>query len=101
MKLQKGDEVKIQIGKDKGKSGKITRVFTKENKVIVEGLNQYKRHVKAKMQGQKSEIVTITKPFAAARVALMCPHCKKQTRIGYLIEKNEKLRICKKCNKKI
>lgn len=101
MKLQKGDEVKIQIGKDKGKSGKITRVFTKENKVTVEGLNQYKRHVKAKMQGQKSEIVTITKPFAAARVALICPHCKKQTRIGYMVERSEKLRICKKCNKKI
>lgn len=101
MKLKVGDEVKVQIGKDKDKTGKITRVITKENKVIVEGLNQYKRHVKARMQGQKSEIITLTKPYDVSRVALMCPNCKKQTRVGYMIEKSEKVRICRKCNKRI
>lgn len=101
MKLKTGDLVKIQIGKDKDKTGKITRVLVKENKVIVEGLNQYKRHVKARVQGQKSEIITLTKPYDVSRIALVCPSCKKQTRVGYITEKNEKLRICKKCKKKI
>jgi large subunit ribosomal protein L24 len=101
MKLHTNDQVQIQIGKDKGKTGKITRVLTKENKVLVDGVNQFKRHIKARMQGQKSEIITITKPLDVAKVALICPHCKKQTRVGYIIENNEKVRVCRKCNKKI
>ncbi len=97
MKLRKGDEVKIVKGKEAGKTGKITRVLTKEHKVLVEGLNQYKRHVKARMQGQQSEIVTITKPLPVANVALLCPKCKEQTRIGYRTGGEEKVRICRKC----
>lgn len=101
MKLLKGDLVTVEIGKDKGKTGKVIRVLTKEGKVTVEGLNQFKRHIKARVQGQKSEIVTITKPMNVSKVALICPSCKKKTRVGYVIEKSEKLRICRKCNKKI
>jgi large subunit ribosomal protein L24 len=97
MKLIKGDLVKIVVGKDKGKTGKIEKVFAKESKVLVEGINQFKRHVKARQQGQTSEIVTITKPLSVANVALICPKCKEQTRIGYIISKETKQRICKKC----
>lgn len=101
MKLHTGDEVLVQIGKDKGKKGKITRVFTKEHKVVVDGVNLFKRHVKARMQGQKSEIITLTKPLDVAKVALICPKCKKQTRVGYKIENKDKVRICRKCEKEI
>lgn len=101
MKLIKGDLVKIVVGKDKGKTGKIEKVLTKEAKVLVEGVNQFKRHVKARQQGQSSEIVTITKPLSVANVALICPKCKEQTRVGYLISKETKQRICKKCNAEI
>lgn len=101
MKIHKGDTVSIQIGKDKGKSGKVLRVLTKEDKVLVEGMNQFKRHMKAKVQGQKSEIITIAKPMASSKVALICPQCKKQTRVGYKMENNEKVRICRKCQKEI
>ncbi len=101
MKLHKGDLVKIVTGKDNGKTGKIERVFTKENKVLVEGVNQFKRHVKARQQGQTSEIVTITKPLSLASVALICPKCKEQTRVGYAINKDTKQRICKKCGAEI
>jgi len=101
MKLHKGDEIIVQIGKDKGKTGKISRVLTKEQKVLVDGINQFKRHVKARMQGQKSEIITLTKPLDVAKVALVCPQCKKQTRIGFRMENNEKIRVCRKCDKKI
>lgn len=99
MKYLKGDEVKVIKGKDAGKTGSIEKVFGKENKVLVAGVNQFKRHMKARMQGQKSEIVTITKPLPVANVAVICPSCKQQTRIGYLVEKGKKLRVCNKCNK--
>lgn len=101
MKLKKGDQVKVVGGKDTGKSGAIEKVFTKLNKVLVPGVNQYKRHMKARTQGQSSEIVTITKPLPVAQVALICPNCKKQTRIGFSIEKDKKVRICRKCEKEI
>lgn len=101
MKLHKNDIVTIVTGKDQGKTGKIEKIFTKEEKVLVEGVNQYKRHMKAKSQGQKSEILTITKPLAVANVALICPRCKKQTRIGYIVSKDSKQRICKKCSAEI
>ncbi|SRR5260221_2204952 len=106
MKLLKNDEVKIVTGKDKGKSGKIEKVFSKIEKVLVPGVNQYKRHMKARQEGQPSEIVTITKPLPIANVQLICPKCKKITRVGYRLEKSakgesssgRKVRICRKCN---
>ena len=101
MKLKKGDSVKIVLGKDKGKTVKIERILPKIEKVLVTGINQYKRHMKARAQGQSSEIVTVTKPLASTNVALICPHCKLQTRIGFRVEKNGKIRVCRKCDKKI
>lgn len=97
MKLHTGDTVKVVTGKDEGKTGKITKVFAKENKVLVEGMNQYKRHVKARTQNQQSEIITITKPLAVSNVAIVCGKCKQQTRIGYTINKDTKQRVCRKC----
>lgn len=98
MKLKSGDQVSIVRGKDNGKSGTIQKVFTKELKVLVEGVNQVKRHVKARTPGQKSEIITLTKPLPISNVQLVCPKCKKQTRVGYKLLKDEKVRICKKCS---
>ena len=101
MKLKKGDQVTIIKGKDSGKKGAVEKVFSKEAKVLVEGVNQYKRHVKSRTPGQKSEIITLTKPLAIANVQLVCPKCKKLTRIGYKMLKDEKVRICRKCNGEI
>jgi|SRR5581483_655485 len=97
MKLKKGDEVKIVIGKDKGKTGKIEKIFPKVKKVLIPGINMYKRHVKARMQNQKSEIINLTKPLPISNVALLCPKCKQQTRVGYTIKNGKKERICRKC----
>ncbi|HEX7042924.1 MAG TPA: 50S ribosomal protein L24 [Patescibacteria group bacterium] len=108
MKLIKNDEVKVVAGKDKGKTGKIEKVFSKEEKVLVTGVNQYKRHLKGGYGDQKSEIVTITKPLPVANVQLVCPKCKKLTRVGYKVEATKtksgsttKVRICRKCGKEI
>lgn len=101
MKLKKGDLVTVVRGKDSGKTEKITKIYTKEAKVLVDGVNQYKRHVKSRVPGQKSEIITLTKPLAVASVQLVCPKCKKLTRVGYKMLKDEKVRFCKKCKAEI
>lgn len=101
MKIKKGDEVKVLVGKDKGKTGKVEKVFVREEKVLVPGVNQFKRHVKARSEKEKSEIKTITKPLLVANVALLCPKCHKPTRVGYSLEKDGKKRMCKKCKKTI
>ncbi|MCS7184130.1 MAG: 50S ribosomal protein L24 [Patescibacteria group bacterium] len=97
MKIKKGDTVLIIKGKDKGKSGKVIKALPKENKVIVEGLNLVKKHLRPKRRGERGQIVSIPHPLWVSKVKLICPKCKKPTRIGYQIENEKKLRKCKKC----
>ncbi len=100
MKIKKGDTVKVLLGKDSGKEGKVAFVLGKEKKVFVEGANLYKRHVRK--QGQiEGGIIDIPKPFNISNVALICPNCKKATRIGYTMAGSDKVRVCKKCKKEI
>lgn len=101
MKIKKGDNVKIIRGKDKGKTGKVEKVFSKAGRVLVLGVNEYKRHLKARSGAQKSEITTITKPLPLANVVLVCPNCNKNTRVGFVIKTGKKVRVCKKCKKVI
>src|SRR3990167_7799009 len=101
MKIKKGDTIIVTKGKDKGRQGNIEKVFSSEDKVLIPDVNQYKRHVKKNVTGKASEIVTITKPLPVSNVALICPKCKKQTRVGYKLEKGIKSRICRKCKKEI
>lgn len=100
MKLKKGDLVKVIRGKDKGRIGTIEKVIGKA-KVLIPNVNQYKRHFKKRLQSQKSEIITITKPLSLYNVHLICPLCKKTTRVGFEVVGDEKSRICKKCKKQI
>ena len=101
MKLKKGDNIKVIRGKDKGKTGKIEKVFPKLNKVLIPNVNQYKRHMKARSQNQPSEIVTLTKPLPQSNVSFVCPKCHKESRIGYKLEKGVKSRVCMKCESEI
>ena len=97
MKIKKGDQVKIVSGKDKGKTGKVIRVFPEDNKVLVEGLNLFKKHVKSHQQDKKGEIILIPKPITVSKIMMMCSSCNKPTRIGYSVSAGNKTRICKKC----
>lgn len=97
MKILKGDKVKVLIGKDKGREGEVLVTFPKNQKIVVKDLNIFKKHVKPS-QGQKGGIIEKERPLSASKVALVCPECKKTTRVGYQIDKSgEKYRICKKC----
>mgnify|MGYP000844974645 CR=1 FL=1 len=102
MKIHKNDTVKIISGKDKGKVGKVLKVFPKENKILVEGLHLFKKHVKPKKQGQKGEVILTPQPLHVSNVMFVCPACQKPTKVGYQVENNqEKIRICKKCKNRI
>ena len=98
MKYKKGDTVKIIIGKDKGKTGKIMKSLPKDEKVLIEGLNLYKKHSRPKTQGEKGQVVTVPRPIHISNVALVCSSCGNSTRVGYRFESGTKKRYCKKCN---
>ena len=100
MKLKKNDEVVVLKGKDLGKRGKIEKVFPKTGKVLVGGVNLFKRHLKAR-SGKPGGIVDITKPLEVANLALICPRCGQKTRVGYKLSEREKKRICRKCGEVI
>ena len=100
VKIKKGDKVMVLLGKDRGKEGNVERVMGKEDRVFVGGANLYKRHVR-KMQGMEGGIIDLPKSMNISNVGLICPNCKKVTRIGYKIEKDIKTRICRKCGKDI
>lgn len=97
MKLKKGDNVLITAGKDKGKSGKVERVFVQEAKVLIPNVNQYKKHRKPQGEGRPGEILTLSRPLPTANVALVCPKCKQPTRIGWRWDQTKKVRVCRKC----
>jgi len=100
MKIRKGDTVLVTAGKDRGKQGKVEKVLIKGNLVVVPGVNQYKKHRKGQ-GGQPGEILTLSRPLGMGKVAVICPKCKKQTRIGYEVKEGKKVRVCRKCDQAI
>ena len=96
MKLRKSDNVMVMAGRDKGKTGAVSRVLPSTNQVVVEGVNVVKRHTKPSNKNPRGGILEITKPLPAGKVAFVCPNCKKPTRIGYQLGKTKE-RICRKC----
>jgi len=98
MNIKKGDTVKILAGKNRGKTGKVLHTFPKKNKVSVEGINVYKKHIRPKKQGEKGEKVEVARPLNISNVSIICPSCGKNTRIGRRREKKNVIRVCKKCD---
>lgn len=98
MKLKTGDKVVVIAGKDKGKEGSITKVLRNENKVVVEGINVAKKHIKPNGQTAGS-IVDIELPINASNVMIIDPKTKKPSRIGHTTDKNgKKIRVARKSN---
>lgn len=97
MKLKKGDNVKVMAGKDRGKTGTIVRAYPDEERITVEGLNIVRKRSKPRRQGEKGQIVEVSRPMTASKVMLVCPNCKEPTRVGGRIEGSRKVRYCKKC----
>ena len=96
--VKTGDTVMVISGDDKGKRGKVMAVSPKEGKLIVEGVNMVSKHVKPKRMGEAGGILKAEGAMYASKVQIICPRCKKPTRIGHkLNEDGTKSRTCAKC----
>ncbi|MDO8561084.1 MAG: 50S ribosomal protein L24 [bacterium] len=99
MKIKKGDTVRILSGKDRGKNGKVIRVLPDETRILVEGINLKKKHVRSKRQDKKGEVVLIPAFLNVSRSMLVCPNCQKPTRVASKVIGDKKYRMCKHCDK--
>ena len=101
MKIKKGDTVQIISGKDRGKRGKVLKVFLKNEKILVEGVFLKKKHQRPRKAGQKGEVITVSAPIHMSNAMVFCKYCQKGARIGFKFEGDAKVRICKKCKNDI
>lgn len=95
--VKKGDEVLVLTGKDKGKTAKVLETSPKSGKVVLDGVNIATKHKKPKSQEDKGGIVKINAPLEISNVMVICPDCKKATRVKHACVSNKKVRACAKC----
>lgn len=102
LSIRKGDTVTIVSGKGSGKKGKILRVFPEKERVIVEGVNLLKKHMKPTKANPKGGIMQKEAPINISNVMLLCPSCSKPSRFSNVTGKNgDKSRECKRCGAEI
>lgn len=103
MKVKKDDTVIVIAGKDKGKKGKVLATVPNESKVVVEGVNMQKKHVKARSAQQPGGIMDKQGAIDSSNVMVVCPKCGKAVRVAYAIDEktSKKVRVCKKCGEKL
>jgi len=98
VRIQKGDQVVVLSGKDKGKRGSVVRAIPDRDRVLLEGINVAKRHSKPTRTTQQGGIIDKSMPVHVSTVALVCKTCNQPTRVGYRFDDSgQKVRICKKC----
>lgn len=100
--LKVNDQVEVLTGKDKGRVGKIIRVYKKNDKALVERINMIKRHTKPKAAGQEGAIVDKEAPIHVSNLMLVCPKCTNTVRVARkTLDDGTKVRICKKCSESV
>ena len=102
IRLKKGDTVVVRSGKYKGKTGKVLATHPSENKVTVENINMFKKHVKPNRQYPQGGIIEMTRPIDVSKVGILEPTSKKPSRIGFKVDKDgKKTRVFKRGGKDI
>jgi large subunit ribosomal protein L24 len=107
MNIKKGDTVIILSGKDRGKEGLVSRAIPQRSKVILEGLNIVKKHIRPQGQTRQGGIIEKAMPLHVSNVMLKCPECHQYTRVAHehrvsgQDQKLRSVRVCKKCHKVI
>ena len=97
--VKSGDTVYVLSGKDKGKKGKVLKVFPDSRMVLVEGVNMTTKHKKPRSRTQQGGIIHQESPIFCSKVMLVCEKCKTPTRVGKkILEDGKKARVCKKCD---
>ncbi len=100
--VRKDDKVKVISGKDRGKEGKILKVFPQEGRVIVKGVSIIKKHMKPSQDNPEGGIIEKEAPIDASNVMLICNNCGAPSRTGKkILDNGDKVRFCKKCEKDI
>ena len=99
-KIHKDDTVQVIAGKDKGKTGNVVRVLPAKNAVIVSGINIVKKAMRKRSQQDQGGIAEIEAPLNISNVAIVCKKCGP-TRIGYKLDGDKKVRVCRKCGEKL
>lgn len=97
MKIRKGDNVLVTVGKDRGKQATIVKVMPKINKAVIDGLNLAKKHTKPSPRNPHGGVIEFSAPIAISNLRLVCSNCSKPTRIGRKITADGSIRVCKKC----
>jgi large subunit ribosomal protein L24 len=102
MKIRKNDNVLVIAGKDRGKTGKVRFAYPKEERVLVEGVNMIKRHMRAKGVVRQAGIIEREAPIHMSNVMLLCNKCNHPTRVGARsLEDRRKVRFCRSCHEVI
>ena len=97
-RIKKGDTVQVLSGKDRGKKGKIMKIFPASNTALVERMNLVKHFEKRSQANQNGGVVEKESPYPIAKLALVCSRCSRAVRVGFLVgEDGSKQRICKRC----
>ena len=101
-KIRRGDIIQVTKGRDKGKKGKVLKIFAQEKRALVEGVNLLKKHKRQTRQDQQGGIVSIESPIGIANIAFLCKHCNRASRVGFVIGKDHaKNRFCKACKEPV
>ena len=97
-KIKTGDMVVVIAGKDKGRRGVVQKVFPKEMRAVVEGVNKVKKHVRPTPSNPQGGIIEVFGKIHISNLMLVCPRCMRPTRVGIrILEGKRKARYCKKC----
>jgi large subunit ribosomal protein L24 len=101
MRIRKGDTVQVLSGNDKGKTGEVLEIMPKSEKIVVKGVNIRKKHVKPRKQGEEGGILSVECAINSSKVNVVCPKCNKAVKVGYSMDGDKKVRVCKKCGTKL
>ena len=98
--IKKDDEVLILGGRDRGKRGKVLRMFPARNRAVVENINMVRRHTRPNPQKNiKGGIVERESPIQLSNLMVVCRECSEPTRVGFnLLSDGKKVRVCRKCD---
>ncbi len=102
MKIRKNDTVLLIAGKDKGKTGKVRFSYPKKERIMVEGINFIKRHIRARGRVRQAGIIQLEAPIPVSNVMLLCSRCNRPTRVSFrFLEDGQKVRVCNRCSEVI
>lgn len=101
LSVRKGDKVRIVTGKDRGKEGKVLRVYPAKQRIVVERVNMIKKAQRPTQKSPQGGILEVEGTIHVSNVMLVCPSCSEATRLARVREDGVRLRVCKKCGKTI